>query len=151
MLSNEFKINKVYKFVYVKNINKSYVIVYLYVDDMLILGGNNYMIKSTNKSLTNKFDMKNLDVSNVILVLKISRTYNGLVLSQSHHIEKILVKFFKGDNNIMKTPKDISVHLSKNKGKEIYQLEYSQILEIRVGSLKNNKNGTQIFEVHIGL
>jgi len=51
----------------------------------------------------------------------------------------------------MKTPKDISVHLSKNKGKEIYQLEYSQILEIQVGSLKNNKKGTQIFEVHIGL
>jgi hypothetical protein len=71
MLSNEFKINKVYKFVYVKNINKSYVTVYLYVDDMLLLGGNNYMIKSTNKSLTNKFDMKNLDVSYVILGLKI--------------------------------------------------------------------------------
>jgi hypothetical protein len=53
--------------------------------------------------------------------------YDGLVLSQSHHVEKILVKFFKKDNNIMKTSKDISVHLSKNKGKEIYQLEYSQI------------------------
>jgi len=127
MLSNEFKINKVDKFVYVKNIDKGYVTIYLYMDDMFILGGNNYMIKSINKSLTNKFDMKYLNVSDVILGIKIYMAYDGLVLSQSHHVEKILVKFFKEYNNIMKTSKDISVHLSKNKGKEIYQLEYSQI------------------------
>ena len=125
MLLNKFKINKVDKFVYVKNIDKAYVTIYFYVDDIFILGGNNYMIKSTNKSLIDKFDMKDLDVSDVILGIKIYMTYNRLLLSQSHHVEKILIKFFKGDNNIMKTPKDISVHLSKNKGKEIYQLEYS--------------------------
>ena len=125
MLSNEFKINKADKFVYVKNIDKGYVTICLYVDDMFILGGNNYMLKSTNKSSTDKFDMKDLDVSDVILRIKIYMTYNRLLLSQSHHVEKILVKFFKGDNNIIKTSKDISVHLSKNKSKEINQLEYS--------------------------
>jgi hypothetical protein len=49
MLSNVFKIKKVDKFVYVKNIDKGYVTIYLYMDDMFILGGNNYMIKSTIK------------------------------------------------------------------------------------------------------
>jgi hypothetical protein len=62
MLSNEFKINEVDKCVYVKNIDKGYVIVCLYVDNMLILGNNNHMIKSIKKMLNNNFGMKDLHV-----------------------------------------------------------------------------------------
>jgi hypothetical protein len=58
MLSNKCKINKVDKYVYVRNINKCYVIVYLYMDDLLILDNNEYMTKSTKKILTNKFDIR---------------------------------------------------------------------------------------------
>ena len=50
-----------------KNTDKIYVIICLYVDDMLILDNNDHLIKSTNKILTNKFDMKNLGVADVIL------------------------------------------------------------------------------------
>jgi hypothetical protein len=66
-LLNEFKINKVDKYIYMKNTYKIYVIICLYVDDMLILDNNDHIIKSTNKILTNKFDMKNLGVADVIL------------------------------------------------------------------------------------
>jgi len=66
-LLNEFKINKVDKYIYMKNTDKIYVIICLYVDDMLILDNNDYIIKSTKKILTNKFDMKNLGVADVIL------------------------------------------------------------------------------------
>ena len=62
MLSNGFKINKVNKFVNVKNTNKYPFIVCFFIDVMLILSSNDCMIKSTNKILTNKFDMKNLDI-----------------------------------------------------------------------------------------
>jgi hypothetical protein len=64
MLSNEFKINKIC--IYVKNTNKIYAI------DMLTLGSNDHIIKSTKKILTNKFDMKNLDVAYIILGISIS-------------------------------------------------------------------------------
>jgi hypothetical protein len=37
MLSNKCKINEVDKYIYVRNINKCYVIVYLSMDDLLIL------------------------------------------------------------------------------------------------------------------
>jgi hypothetical protein len=49
ILSNKLKINKVGKCVYVKNTYKCYVIVYIYVDDMLILSSNDHMIKSNKK------------------------------------------------------------------------------------------------------
>ena len=81
MLSNKFKINKVDKHVYVKNTDKSYVIVCLYIDDILILGSNDYMIKSTKKILTNMFDMKDLGIIDVILRINVYRKSNGLVLS----------------------------------------------------------------------
>jgi hypothetical protein len=72
--------------------------------------------------------MKYLGVANVILWINISRIFYGLVLSQSHYIEKVLDKFSKGDNNIVKTSMNISVYLSKNKDEEIDQLKYSHII-----------------------
>jgi len=125
MLSNEVKINKVDKCVYVKNTYKDYVIVCLYVDDMLILDRNDYMIKITKKMLINKFDIKNLGVADVIIEIKFFMISNGLVLSQSHYVEKILEKFSKNNNSTIKTLIDVSVYLSKNRGKRINQLKYS--------------------------
>jgi len=84
MLSNEFKINKVDKCVYVK----IYVIVCLYMCDMLILDNNNHMIKSIKKILTNKFDTKDFGVVDVFLETKNSKTSNGLIFFQSHYVEK---------------------------------------------------------------
>jgi hypothetical protein len=49
MLSNEFKINEVDKYIYVKNMYKDYVIVCLYVDNILFLGNDNRMVKSIKK------------------------------------------------------------------------------------------------------
>jgi hypothetical protein len=80
MLANEFIINEVDKYVYIKNIDKCYVIIGFYMDEMSILDNNDYMIKSTEKILTDKFDMKDLGVANVILKIKISRIFDGLVL-----------------------------------------------------------------------
>ena len=78
--------------------------------------------------LTNKFDTKDLHVTDVILEIKISKIFNGLVLSQSHYVKKILEKFSKDDNSTVKTSIDISIHLFKNRSKRINQLEYSQII-----------------------
>ena len=128
MLSNGFTINECDKCVYVKDTNNGYVIVCLYVDDMLILGSNNYIITTTKKMLSSKFNMMDLGVADVILGIKISRTSGGLILSQSHYIEKLLDKFDKDENNIARTLVDINLHLSKNIGQSILQLEYSHII-----------------------
>jgi len=52
MLSNKLKINKINKFVYVKNSDIGNVIGCLYMEDMLILDSNDHIIKSTKKKLT---------------------------------------------------------------------------------------------------
>ena len=44
-----------------------YVIVYLYIDDMLIVSSDDKMITSTKNMLNSKFDMKDLGLDDVIL------------------------------------------------------------------------------------
>ncbi|GJR87318.1 retrovirus-related pol polyprotein from transposon TNT 1-94 [Tanacetum coccineum] len=128
MLESEFKINECGKCVYVKDTSSGYVILCLYVDDMLIINSNGKMIKPTKDMLKSKFDMKDMGLADVILGIKIIRTHNELVLSQAHYVDKILKTHNAGDSGLARTPIDTSMHLSKNRGVGVAQLEYSRII-----------------------
>ncbi|KAL0381322.1 UNVERIFIED_CONTAM: Retrovirus-related Pol polyprotein from transposon TNT 1-94 [Sesamum angustifolium] len=139
ILSNGFKINECDKCVYVKSIQHSFITVYLYVDDMLIMGNNRDIILTTKKILTKYFDMKDIGLADVILGIKISKTSDGLALSQSHYVETILRKFKAYDSPPAKTPVDLNLHLAKNKDEPECQIEYSRI----IGSLMYIMNCTR--------
>ena len=79
------------------------VIVCLYVDDMLIMSKEIDNINATKRMLSNKFDMKGLGVSDLILGVRIIKTPQGLALSKSHYIEKVLDKFNYLNFNVVKT------------------------------------------------
>ncbi|GJY29456.1 retrotransposon protein, putative, ty1-copia subclass, partial [Tanacetum coccineum] len=106
MLESGFKINKCDKCVYVKDTSSGYVILCLYVDDMLIVGSNDKIIRSTKDMLKSNFDMKDMGLADVILGIKIIRTQNGLVLSQAHYVDKILNTHNAGDSGQARTPID---------------------------------------------
>ncbi|GJV28930.1 retrovirus-related pol polyprotein from transposon TNT 1-94, partial [Tanacetum coccineum] len=80
----------------------------VYVDDMLIVGSNDKMIRSSKDMLKSKFDMKDMGLADVILGIKIIRTQNGLVLSQAHYVDKILNTHNAGDSGQARTPIDTS-------------------------------------------
>ena len=67
MMSNDSKINKCDKCIYAKSTPNGYVIVCLYMNDMLIFGNNNDIIRATKKMLTKHFDTKDMGTTNVIL------------------------------------------------------------------------------------
>ncbi|KAK4401030.1 Retrovirus-related Pol polyprotein from transposon TNT 1-94 [Sesamum angolense] len=139
MLSNGFKINECDKCVYVKITQHSFIIVCLYVDDMLIMESNRDIILTTKKMLTKHFDMKDMGLADVILGIKISKTSDGLALSQSHYVETILKKFKAYESPPAKTPVDLNLHLAKNKDEPECQIEYSRI----IGSLMYIMNCTR--------
>ena len=128
MMSHDFKINECDKCVYVKDIEHGYVIVYLYVDDMLIFGSDDKMITSTKNMLNSRFDMKDLRLADVILGIKIKRTLDGLILTQSHYVDNILGKFDKDNSVMARTPLDVTLHFSKNKVESVSQVEYSRVI-----------------------
>ena len=128
MMSNGFKNNECDKCVNIKNTNNGYVIVCLYVDDILIIGSNNDMSKTIKKMLNKHFDMKDIGIADVILGMKITKTSKGYVLLQSHYIEKILDKFRKDDDHLTKIPVDVNLFRSKNVQESISLLEYALII-----------------------
>ena len=82
------------------------------------------MIISTKNILNSRFDMKDIRLADVILGIKFIRTLDGLILSQSHYVDNILEKFDKDNSRITRTPFDVTLHLSKNKGESVSQVEY---------------------------
>ena len=75
----------------------------------------------------------------MILGIKITRTPNGLKLSQEHYVEKILRKFEHFDCKPVSTLYDPSLQLKKNIEHSVAQREYAQI----IGSLMYLMNCTR--------
>ena len=69
-----------------------------------------------------------MGLANVILRIKFTRTLDGLILNQSHYMNKIFEKFNKDDFGVAKTSIDMNQHLSKNKGESVSQVEYSRVI-----------------------
>ena len=95
---------------------------------MLIISRDISDINATKLMPESKFDMKDLGVADVILGIRIHRTPQGLALSQSHYIEKVLDKFKYIEFGIAKTPLDVNFALRKNEGESDSQLEYARVL-----------------------
>ena len=51
-----------------------------------------------------------------------------IVGSESHYLNKFLEKFNKNDSSVARTPLDISLQLSKNRGESVSQVEYSRVI-----------------------
>lgn len=78
-----------------KHSNDDFIILLLYVDDMLIVGRDVSKIEDLKRQLSKSFAMKDLGNAKQILGMKISRDrMNGkLWLSQENYIEKVLKRF----------------------------------------------------------
>jgi hypothetical protein len=73
ILSFGFLRSKVDHCLYSKEESGRFIYVYLYVNDMLLIGNNMDAIKEVKKYLPSKFNMKDLGASNFILGMDIKR------------------------------------------------------------------------------
>ena len=110
------------------------------LDDMLIFGTNLLVVSETKSFLRSKFDMKDSGEAEVTLGIKISRTPNGLNLSQEHYVENILRRFEHFVCKLVSTPYDPNSQLRKNKEHNVAQTKYAQ----KIGSLMYLKNCTRL-------
>ena len=82
--------------VYLKKQNDgSYIILLLYVDDMLVASSNMQEVNVLKRKLANSFAMNDLGAAKQILGMRITRDRKNckLTLSQSEYIEKVLKRF----------------------------------------------------------
>ena len=71
--------------------DENYIILCLYVDDMLVAGSNMDHIKGLKRQLAHEFSMKDLGAEKQILGMKICRDRKNitLTLSQADYVEKV--------------------------------------------------------------
>ena len=100
---------------YVKSFDNSYIILLLYVDDMLIAGSIIKEINNLKKQLSKQFAMKDLGVAKQILAMRTIRDKaNGtLKLSQSEYVKKVLSRFNMNKAKLVSTPLGSHFKLSK--------------------------------------
>ncbi|GJY90524.1 zinc finger, CCHC-type containing protein [Tanacetum coccineum] len=129
VLSSGFLLNQSDKCIYSKfNDSDKVVIICLYVDDMLIFGTDQNQVDKTKKFLSSRFSMKDMGEADVILGIKIKREKRGIVITQSHYIEKRLKKFNREYCSSVSTPMDPVEKLKPNTDKPVDQLEYSRAI-----------------------
>ena len=100
---------------YVKFFDNSYIILLLYMDDMLIAGSSIEEINDLKKQLSKQFAMKDLGAAKQILGMRIIRDkVNGtLKLSQSEYVKKVLSRFNMNEVKPVSTP--LGSHFKLNK------------------------------------
>ena len=106
LTSAGFVVNEGDKCVYYKYGGGKGVILCLYVDDILIFGTDMDVINDVKSFLSQNFDMKDLGEADVILNIKLQMNENGITLSQSHYVEKILSRFGFEDSRTSPPPND---------------------------------------------
>jgi hypothetical protein len=84
------------------------VILCLYVNDILIFKTSLDVINEVKTFLCQSFDMKDMGEADVILNIKLIKEENGITLTQSHYVEKILSHFGYKDSKPSPTPYDPS-------------------------------------------
>ncbi|GJT60174.1 zinc finger, CCHC-type containing protein [Tanacetum coccineum] len=93
---------------------------------------NGYLLNQVDKCVYSKFDEYVLyeghGEADVILGIRIKHGSNGIAISQSHYIEKVLKKFNYFDCTPVSTPMDTSEKLMPNNGQPVSQLEYSRVI-----------------------
>ncbi|KAE8689989.1 cytochrome P450 71A9-like [Hibiscus syriacus] len=100
---------------YIKRFDNSFIILLLYVDDMLVAGSDMKEIINLKQKLSKQFVMKDLGAAKHILVMRIKRdTKSGtLMLSQAEYINKVLSRFNMEDVKPVSTPLGVHFRLSK--------------------------------------
>jgi hypothetical protein len=115
LTSAGFTINEANRCVHYQHGGSEFVILCLYVDDILIFGTNIDAINEVKSFLSKSFDMKDLGETDVILNIKLLKDESEITLLQSHYVEKVLSRFGFMDSKPSPTPYDPSVTLRKNK------------------------------------
>nr|GEW58939.1 zinc finger, CCHC-type [Tanacetum cinerariifolium] len=131
MPGNENKVCKLIKSLY--GLNKfdasgKGVIICLYVNDMLIFSTDQVEVDLTKEFLSSRFSMKDIGEVDVILGIRIKYESNGIAISQSYYIKKVMKKFNYSNCTLVSTPLDTCEKLMPNRGLVVSQLEYSRVI-----------------------
>lgn len=119
--------------VYKRTNGKHTLIVGVYVDDLIITGGNDTDIAVFKRQMKTRFSMSDLGLLSYYLGIEVKQSARGICLCQSAYAGRILNKMGMQDCNPTHTPMEARLKLTKSsKAPEVDHTQYRSV----VGSLR---------------
>ncbi|GJZ56267.1 putative RNA-directed DNA polymerase, partial [Tanacetum coccineum] len=110
---------------YTKSVGESFVVLLMYVDDILITGNDLIEIEKCKDLLNSKFLIKDLGELNYFLGIEVIKNDCGICLSQRKYNLKLLSEF----GMLACKPSKIPLYVSKNKNKPVKLVDYEKLLD----------------------
>ena len=94
-MSYDFVENTVDRCLYMKASGNKFIILVLYVDDILLVVNDFYLLHNVKKFLSNNFEMKYMGETSYVIRIEIFRngSQGKLGLSRKEYINKVLERF----------------------------------------------------------
>jgi hypothetical protein len=119
--------------VYVQNSTSNIILIYLYVDDLLVTGNDITKIEKFKTVMMTEFEMTDLGTISYFLGIEFLKTSKGLMLHQKKYAGEILKRFNMSDCTYAMTPMETNLKLEKNENEDaVDPTMFKQI----VGSLR---------------
>ena len=117
-----FQKSKLEHAVYRRSNRKSFLLVGVYVDNLVISGPSVDEIKHFKQEMQKKFSMSDLGLLSYYLGIEVQQTSKGITLCQSGYTAKILESMGMSSCNSCATPMEVRLKLSKTKeGEEVVE------------------------------
>jgi len=69
------------------------LIVILYVDDLIFIGSDDFLIANFKQVMKSEFEMTDLGLLRYFLGIEVKQTENGIFISQAKYVAKFLERF----------------------------------------------------------
>ena len=98
---------------YTKKSGGNVILIAFYVDDLIFSSNNDEMIEEFKNTMTQEFEMTDLDLLKFFLDLEVKQGETGIFISQKKYGKEILKKYKMGNCNPISTPMEPDAKLSK--------------------------------------
>ncbi|KAL9260570.1 Copia protein-like protein [Drosera capensis] len=115
--------------VYTRGEEDAALILGVYVDDLIVTGGNTGEVKNFKKQMMTEFEMSDLGLLSYYLGIEIEQKKGWIKLKQSAYAKKILSQFRMAECNVTKYPMEPKLRVHKDsEGVPVDATEYRHIV-----------------------
>ncbi|KAL0462043.1 UNVERIFIED_CONTAM: Retrovirus-related Pol polyprotein from transposon TNT 1-94 [Sesamum latifolium] len=120
-IENGFNCNLSESSLYMRKVDKDFLIVCLYMDDLIYFGTNSSLVEDFKKKMMKKFDMTDLGLMRYFLGIQVKQSPGRFFLSQEKYIDDLLKKFNMSYCKPISTPMALNekLHVHDDGGKLI--------------------------------
>jgi hypothetical protein len=117
--SSHYSISSYDSALFIRRIDRGFILLLLYVDDMLITSDDSIGILELKQFLRQHFEMKDLGNLSYFLSLEISSSSDGFYLTQVKYISDLLSQANLTDCKIVDTPTKLNARLNLHDGEPL--------------------------------